>query len=305
MIAVGIDLGGTKIEAQVFGSDWTPVDRRRVRTPQTYDALIKQIADLVTWANDLGDQPMPIGLGTAGLINPKTGIATAANLPIHGHPFARDLSATLGRHIAILNDSQAIALSEAVFGAGREYSSILSLSLGTGVSGAFVRQGQLYSGFSHTSGEFGHIAAPAHLVQKYALPVVACGCGQIGCIETLISGAGLSRIAKQIMAVDVSPEQVIASRADDPAAQQVWEVWCALTADLLRTLMRTFDPDCFVLGGGLSAIPDIAADLTTAADAVQFTGFEVAPIRLAKGGETSGARGAAYAAWQAGMDHDG
>lgn len=296
MIAVGIDLGGTKIEAQVFGRDWQRMHTRRIATPVSYAKLIDDIVGFVTWAQSFSDRPISVGIGSAGLLNPQTGLIISANLPSHGKPFAVDVSQAVGRPITLLNDSQALALSESVFGAGRSYATVLSLVMGTGVSGAFVTNKTISNGHTQTSGEFGHIAAPAHLVQAHGLPLVACGCGQVGCIETLLNGAGLTRIAAQVMGEHLTPEVIMAQRSDDPRARKVWDIWCALGGDLIRTLTRTFDPDCIVLGGGLSQIDDVALDLAKAAQAVQFADFGLAPILCAEGGGTSGARGAAYQA---------
>lgn len=296
MIAIGIDLGGTKIAARIFDENWQVSADRRVPTPSSYDALIAALAGLVAWADDAADRPLPLGIGSAGLVHPATGLCLAANLPTQGKPFARDLAAAIGRPVTFLNDSQAMALSEAVFGAGKPYRHVLALVLGTGVSGGSAISGQLWTGPTHTGGEFGHIAAPAHLVKAYDLPVLPCGCGQIGCIETLISGAGLGRIAQKVMGRVLSPETLVAIRASDPDAAKVWDIWCALTGDLVRTLTRTLDPDCFILGGGLSKIARVDADIAAAARSAQFAGFEIAPILIAQGGDDSGARGAAYAA---------
>lgn len=296
MIAVGIDLGGTKIEAQVFDGSWACIDTLRIPTPVSYDALLDDIAGLVAWAQRHAVSPVPVGIGSAGLVNPRTGVMTAANLPSHQKPFAADLAKAVGRSVTLLNDSQALALSEAVFGAGRGYPTMLALVLGTGVSGALVQHGVLHRGAMQTAGEFGHIAAPAHLVATHGLPLVACGCSQTGCVETLLSGAGLGRIAAQVLGAALSPEAIVEGRRDDPRARAVWDIWCALAADLIRTLTRTCDPHCIVLGGGLSQIDGLAHDLSQAAQAIQFTGFDVPPILLAQGGHTSGARGAAYEA---------
>jgi len=116
-------------------------------------------------------------------------------------------------------------------------------------------------------------------------------------VETYIAGPGLVRIAKHMLGLDLTPIEIAARRGGDTA--DVWAVWCALTADLLHSLTLTVDPDLIVLGGGLSGIDGIVADLTAAAQAAQIGDFAVPPIVLAQGGETSGARGAAYAAWQA------
>jgi predicted NBD/HSP70 family sugar kinase len=304
MIAVGIDLGGTKVEAQVFDDQWQCVDIKRVPTAATYGALLQDMAGLVAWADQLAHDALPIGVGAAGLVNPESGVTVSANLPINGKAFPADFAAVLSRPVTLINDSQALAISEANFGAAKEYQTILALALGTGISGAVALDGALQTGHSRTAGEFGHIASPAHLVSAFDLPLVQCGCGQIGCIETLISGPGLSRIALTMMGQSLTPQDVITARAQNPLAQEVWDIWCALTGDLVRTLTRTLDPDCIVLGGGLSKIDGIAVDLAVAARKTQFEGFEIAPILLADGGDTSAARGAAFAAISQGARDD-
>ena len=294
--ALGIDLGGTKIAAHIYDSHWQLVERRRVATPDDYTALIGVLAELVFWADTMAGRPVPVGIGAAGLINPVDGTALAANLPTAGKHFPADVGHAVGRPVMFLNDSRALTLSEAALGAGRGYRTVMSLILGTGVGGGIAIDGQLLFGASQTGGEFGHISASAALVAQYDLPLVACGCGRTGCIETLICGAGLSRIGMVTMGQMLDAPTLIGRRDTDPDAQAAWDIWCTLTADLLRSLILTVDPDCIILGGGLSQIPDIATDLWAATARAHLPGFPVPPILLAEGGDTSGARGAAYAA---------
>lgn len=298
MIAAGIDLGGTKIELQIFGGDWKVVERRRVETPQVYSDLVGEIVNLVAWANAQSGRNLPVGIGAAGLINPATGLALTANLCASGKPLHRDLIEAAGRDLTYVNDCRALALSEAIFGAGREYTKVLSLILGTGVGGGLAIDGKIFSGPSMTGGEFGHISAPAHLVAEYDLPIVKCGCGRMGCVETYIAGPGMSRIAQSIMGEAVSPPEIIAQRDTNPKAQKTWEIWCEITADLLRSLILSVDPDVIIVGGGLSKIEGVTLALAEATERAQFPEFSVPPIVLAQGGDASGARGAAYAAFQ-------
>lgn len=298
MTAIGIDLGGTKIECQVFADDWSVQDRHRVETPADYDTLVAAIRDLITWGAGAAGATAPVGIGAAGLINPADGTALTANLPATGKPIPADISAAVGRPVTYINDCRALALSEAVFGAGKPYRTVMSLILGTGVGGGLAIDGQLLTGPTRTGGEYGHVSAPAHLVARHNLPILSCGCGRMGCIETLISGTGLARIGQITMGRTISAPDLVAARATDPQAQAAWDIWCDLTADLICAMVLTVDPDCIVLGGGLSRIPDLATDLTQAAQAAQLPGFDIPPILLAEGGDTSGARGAAYAASQ-------
>lgn len=299
MIAAGLDLGGTKIEAQVFAPDWSVLAKRRVDTPRTYAALVAAMAELIAWAKGALDIPadIPIGIGAAGLIDPATGKALTANICANGQTLPRDVAQASGCAITYINDCRALALSEAVFGAGRGHGTVMAVILGTGVGGGIAVDGALRFGPAHVGGEFGHCAAPAALVAQYDLPLVQCGCGRMGCIETYISGPGLSRLALALTGQDVSPREVAKARAG--AMAQVWEAWCALVADMLRNLVLTVDPDMIVLGGGLSTIEGVAGDLSRATQAAQIGDFTVPPIVLAQGGDTSGARGAAYAAWLA------
>ena len=296
MTSGGIDLGGTKIEAQIFGPDWTLRDRRRIDTPRDYPALVAAMAQQVAWIEGRAGGAVPVGVAAAGLVNPATGHAYTANLPATGHPFPADIAAAAGRAVTYVNDCRALTLSEAIFGAARGLSPVAGLILGTGIGGGLAVQGRLIPGLAMMGGEFGHMAAPAHLVMAHGLPVVRCGCGRMGCMETLIAGPGLTRLAHALTGRALTPPQVALQRATDPAIARVWQVWCDLVAELLITLVFTADPAAIVLGGGLSQIDGVADDLTVALRAAQLPGFAIPRILIAQGGDASGARGAAYAA---------
>lgn len=296
MIAAGIDLGGTKIEAQIFDGDWHVVDKKRVETPKDYPALVAAISDLIVWVDAAAGQQLPVGIGAAGLINPATGNALTANICASGHPLPDDIAKAIGRPITYINDCRALALSEAVFGAGQNHATVMSLILGTGIGGGIAIDGKLLAGPTKTGGEFGHCSAPAALVSHYELPVMQCGCGRLGCAETYIAGPGLERMAQTLTGHPMTTHDIAAQDTAD--AIKVWQVWQAFTADLLRNLILTVDPDVIILGGGLSNIANVTDDLTRATQAAQIGDFQVPPIVLAQGGDASGARGAAYAAWQ-------
>ena len=299
MIAAGIDLGGTKIEAQIFATDWTVMDRRRIETPHDYNGLVAAMADQIAWIDATTGRAPPVGVAAAGLVNPATGHAYTANLPATGHPFPADISRAAGRPVTYINDCRALTLSEAIFGAAQGMSPVVGLIIGTGIGGGVAVNGKLIIGPAMVGGEFGHTYAPAHLVGQYGLPVVRCGCGRMGCVETLIAGPGLTRIAKTITGQAMSPHEVVAAKAKDQKTALAYSIWCELVAELLMTLSFTIDPAAIVLGGGLSKIPGLVADLTAAQSRAQLPGFVIPEIMLAQAGDASGARGAAYAAVQA------
>ena len=296
-LSAGIDLGGTKIETQVFAPDWSLTARRRRETPRDYAALVAAMAEEVAWAEAEGAGP--VGIAAAGLVNPRTGLALTANLVAMGMPFPADIEARAGRPVTYVNDCRALTLSEATFGAARGLSPVAGLILGTGIGGGLAVDGRLVPGPSATGGEFGHTAAPAHIVVSLGLPVVPCGCGRTGCIETLIAGPGLLRLARHFGCAAESPEALAAARATNGSAREAWAAWCALVGELVVTLAHVADPAAVVLGGGLSRIDGVAEDVARAAQAAALPGYAVPRIMLAEGGDASGARGAALAAKEA------
>ena len=293
MTAVGIDIGGTKIETQIFDESWAKIASQRVATPTNYAGLIDAIAQQVEWAETHANGA-PIGIGSAGLVNPATGLALTANLPATGKPLIADIEVRVGRRVYYINDCSALTLSESEFGAGRDARVVVGLILGTGVGGGVAVDGRLIEGPAGIGGEFGHVQAPARVVLAHNLPAVACGCGRTGCVETLIAGPGLSRLAKLKTGQELDPAAIAAQRKTDPDLAKVWAIWCDLVAELLLTITFTVDPDVVVLGGGLSRIDGMAQDISDALRSVQLKGFRTPEVRIAEGGDASGARGAAF-----------
>lgn len=296
MIAAGIDLGGSKIEAQMFGADWSAKAKRRVETPKAYADLVSVMAETLAWV-EAQAPGLPVGISAAGLINPATGLALTANLAATGHPFPADVEAAAGRKVRFVNDCRALTLSEAVFGAARGLSPAVGLILGTGIGGGVAVDGRLVEGPSATGGEFGHFPLSAVPVARQGLPILACGCGRQGCTETLIAGPGLSRLVALKTGQSLTPPE-IAARRTDPDLAGPWAIWLDCLTDLLVTLTLTIDPTCIVLGGGLSQIAGLLDDVQPRLNAAQLAGFRAPLLRIAEGGDASGARGAAWAAWK-------
>ena len=290
-IASGIDLGGTKIEAQVFAPDWSLLARHRWPTPRDYPALLQALVGAIRWCETQGASP--VGISAAGLINPATGLALTSNLPATGHPFPADLARAAGSKVAWSNDCRALTLSEATLGAARTADPAVGLILGTGVAGGVVTGGKLLPSPAATGGEFGHFPLAAAPVIAHNLPLLGCGCGREGCAETYLSAPGLSRIAAHLTGQSHAPETIVAGRATTPAFQMAWDIWLDLATEFLITLCLTIDPQVIVLGGGLSRTPNLTQDLTRRLTKASFGGFPIPALRLAEGGDASGARGAA------------
>lgn len=293
--AFGVDVGGTKIEAKVFDGQWRTLRSRRVPTPDSYDALLDALTDLVAWLREGSDAPIRVGFGLPGYIDPATGESITSNIDAKGRGLRRDLAAIPGLRPVFENDCNCFALSEALFGAGRGYRTVVGVILGTGIGGGVVVDGRLQTGARGAVGEFGHIGIAAALAGKHRLPLVACGCGRTGCYETIASGRGLPRLCESLTGVRASGQAVAAAASrGDAAMQGVLDVWAEIVAELIAVIQCVADPDCIVLGGGLSQIPGVEDMVRKAAHPILLPALEKPVIVRAEGGDSSGTRGAAF-----------
>ena len=297
MINVGLDIGGTKIETRIFDESWSEIGRHRVETPKSYDAILGAIARELNDAENNYGAPHAIGIGTAGHVDAKAGTVTAANLELNGQPLVKDLAETHNRHVTLMNDASALALSEAHLGAARHAMSSLVIILGTGLGARMAVKSDSDAFPIVSGGEFGHTPIPAQVLAPLELPLLDCTCGRVGCYETYVSGSGLERLATQMLKHKVSATEIASGRAEQLAP--VWAAFCTLTASFICTLQTMLETEVIVLAGGLSKTIGIEKDLNAATQSSDIRPFRTAPIVLAEGGDASGARGAALCAWHA------
>lgn len=300
----GIDLGGTKIEACLFDANLDPLTSRRIATPATsYPALVDALVEQYTWLRAVagtdfthtGD--LPLGIGIPGLIDRQSGLSRTANLPASGMPLCADLARRIGFTVPIENDCKCFALSEATGGAGVGFTTVFGLILGTGCGGGVCHQGRLVAGHNGLPGEVGHIGLPAHRSALRDVPALRCGCGRTGCFETVVSGPGMQALARQLTGADISPERIVAlASSGHDAMRRVYDIWLDVLCELLHVIQLTIDPDCIVLGGGLSRIGGIAGDLSDRFALHRLEGTEGPAILAARFGDSSGVRGAAMLA---------
>ena len=188
---IGIDLGGTKIEAIALDAEGRERARKRIPSPRSYDATIAAIRDLVAALEAETGEQGTVGIGMPGAVSPATGLVKNANSTwLIGHPFGRDLEAALGREVRLANDADCFALSEATDGAAAGAKTVFGVILGTGVGGGIVVNGALLSGPNAIAGEWGHNSLPFVLADE--MPGPDCYCGKKGCIETWVSGPGFA-----------------------------------------------------------------------------------------------------------------
>ncbi len=297
---LGIDLGGTKIEAAVLDAAGSFKFRERIPTPQgDYQATLKGIETLVLRAESaLHAQITAVGVGHPGSTNPLNGqIRNANSTCLNGQTLQHDLQALLARPIKLANDADCLALSEATDGAARDFASVFGVILGTGVGGGWVISGRLLQGPNGLSGEWGHNPLPVSSADELTRP--ACYCGKHACIEAWLSGPALvadyQRHTHDLSINDV-PELINATAQGNASAQQALDRHTQRLACALATLINAVDPEAIVLGGGVSQRPGLIQDLYTALPAHLFLpiGTPVQTrILLPAFGDSSGVRGAA------------
>lgn len=291
---IGIDVGGTKIEGIALESDGRALARRRVPTPRgDYDATLAAIASLVESVERDAGRQGSIGVGIPGAPSPATGLVKNANSTwLIGRPLQADLERTLGRPVRLANDANCFALSEATDGAGAGSKVVFGVILGTGCGGGIVVDGGLLAGPNAIAGEWGHNPMPWPTQGEWPGP--PCYCGRTGCIEVFLSGPGLAREYAS-RGGDEAPALEVARRASsgDPLAAATLDAYEDRLARALTTVMNLLDPDVIVLGGGLSNIDRLYANVP---GLLRPFGDEAPRTRVVRAafGDSSGVRGAAW-----------
>lgn len=294
---IGVDLGGTKTEIMVLDTEGKPILRRRRPTPPGYSASLRNIADMVAQAEQETGQQASVGVGIPGCLSPATGLVKNANSTVlNGHPFDRDLAALLGRDVRVANDANCFALSEAVDGAGAGHGLVFGIILGTGTGAGIVINGRILTGRHGLAGEFGHTPLPWPRPEE--LPLLPCWCGQFGCLELYLCGPGLARTCDGPDAKDATTLPARA-QAGDASAITALDLHTDRLARALAVITNLLDPDCIVLGGGLSNMPHLYTTLPTRMQSYVFSDQVSPQIVKALHGDSSGVRGAAWL-WPAG-----
>lgn len=253
---IGVDLGGTKIEAVVLDDAGREVFRRRVPTPRgDYRRTLSAIAALVRDAEKAaGARGLPVGVGHPGALSAKTGLMKNCNSTcLNGRPLDKDLERILKRPVRMANDADCFALSEARDGAARGAAVVFGVILGTGVGGGVVVHGRLLQGPNHVAGEWGHNPLP--WPRDDERPGPRCYCGKTGCIETFLSGPGLERdYAGAGGRSGTAPEIAVRAARGERLAGAALARYEDRLARALATVVNLLDPDAVVLGGGLSNV---------------------------------------------------
>jgi fructokinase len=284
---IGIDLGGTKIEALALDAAGRDVFRKRVPTPRgDYAATIAAIRDLVREIDSSLRSRNTVGVGIPGAISQLTGLVKNANSTwLIGKPLKQDLEKALGRPVRIENDANCFALSEAVDGAGKGAAVVFGVILGTGVGGGIVIERKVITGANAIAGEWGHNPLPAPTADD--LPYPACYCGRTGCIETYLSGPGLSHDHERRTGQRLSPEEIVS------LGDQSFERYVERLARALASVINVLDPEVIVLGGGMSNVARLYTEVPRLWSRYVFSDRVATRLARPVHGDSSGVRGAA------------
>ena len=295
-IRLGIDLGGTKIEILALDREGRDRFRLRVDTPRgDYGATLAAIADLVDRADaELGARAATVGIGIPGIESPATGLVKNANSTwLIGHRLSADLERVLRRPVRLANDANCFAISEAADGAASGARVVFGVILGTGVGGGIVIDGHALVGANAIAGEWGHNALPWPADDER--PGRACYCGRSGCIESFLSGPGLSADVERVSGEAMTGEAIAtAAAAGHPAAAAALQRYEHRLARALAGVINILDPDVIVLGGGLSNIDRFYKNVPALWARWIFSDHIVTKLKKNAHGDSSGVRGAAW-----------
>jgi len=266
---IGVDLGGSKIEAIALDSNGKSLVRKRIATPKgDYEGTVRAVAALVLETEKKIGKKGRVGVGIPGALSRVTGLVKNANSTwLIGRDLKTDFEQALDREVRLANDANCFALSEAVDGAAAGAEVVFGVILGTGVGGGVVVRGEVLTGPNGIAGEWGHNPLP--LPQEEDLPLPECYCGRKGCIETYLCGPALEK----------NPDM---DRYEERLARA------------LAGVINVLDPDVIVLGGGISNVRRLYANVPRLWEPYVFSDQVATRLVQNRHGDSSGVRGAAW-----------
>ena len=290
---IGIDLGGTKIEGIALAEDGDVLYRDRIVAPTgNYQKTLEAIVALVTAIETEIGHHGTVGIGIPGNISTTTGLVKNANSTwLIGKPLEEDLTQQLQRPTKLANDADCFVLSEATDGAAAGQKCVFGAILGTGVGGGFYINGTLETGANRIRGEWGHNRL---YIADDPIPM-KCYCGQMGCVETYLSGPALSRAYNQLTGANLTAQKINdAALAGDVKAENILRQYEDRLALALRAVINVMDPNAIILGGGLSNLRRLYKNVKRKLEPYVFSDTVATALLPPKFGDSSGVRGAAW-----------
>jgi fructokinase len=293
-IRVGVDVGGTKIEALALDVDGTELGRHRVPTPVgDYEGTAEAVAALVRRLEGDTGRSALVGMGIPGTITARGLVKNSNSVCLNGKPFQQEVSRILDREVRCANDANCLAVSEATDGAGMGYGVVFAVILGTGCGGGVALNSRVHAGPNGVGGEWGHNTLPWMTEEEFPGP--DCYCGKRGCIETFISGTGFCRDHEKLSGKKLNGAEITAAaEAGDEVARRAVARLYERLARSLASAVNILDPDVIVIGGGLSQFSGIYSAVPPMLSQHVFGRECNTPVLQAKHGDSSGVRGAAW-----------
>ncbi|MEO5366878.1 MAG: ROK family protein [Magnetococcus sp. WYHC-3] len=294
-LRLGIDLGGTKMEAIALDLEGRELGRIRVPTPQgDYEGTLRELVALVTGLESRLGQHGTVGIGIPGAILPGSGVMKNGNSRhLVGKPLGADLERMLARPVRMGNDADCFCISEAVDGAAAGAKTVFGVILGTGCGGGWVVNGQPWQGPNAVAGEWGHVTLPWMTPEEF--PGHACYCGHRGCVESWLSGTALARHFNETHGTDWDARRIAAAAAQGEArAEAFMGRYETRLARALAGIINTLDPEVIVLGGGVSQVERLYTQVPTLWERWIFGNHATTRLVKNRHGDSSGVRGAAW-----------
>jgi fructokinase len=292
---IGIDWGGTKIEAIALDPDsYEEINRIRVDAPKdNYQEILKTVSSLISEIA-ANTNNYTVGIGMPGSLHPKTGLVQVSNTKaLEGQDVKRDLEKILGLEIKIANDADCLAISEATDGAGKNYNSVFAVILGTGVGAGYVHNKKLVVGPNKLTGEWGQNPIPGPM-DNYEKSIKR-HCGRIGAIEVFLSGPGLVQFYEYVSGNKLESRAIVEKyRNGEETASKVMDTYFERTARSFSSFVNILDPDVIVCGGGMSEIDELYFEIPKRIEQYIASNIFLTPIVKAEHGSSSGVRGAAH-----------
>tara|TARA_B110000858_G_scaffold197470_2_gene259207 strand:+ start:22338 stop:23255 length:918 start_codon:yes stop_codon:yes gene_type:complete len=297
---IGVDLGGTKIEGILLSPSGEVAEKIRVASPaQSYLGTVDALCDVIDQLQGLSpSKKYSVGIGAPGasFYSNEHNLELMKNCNstcLNGEPLKVDIEKRIGYATRLENDANCFVLSEAHYGAAMSARTVFGVILGTGTGGGIVIDKQLHTGPNRIAGEWGHNCVPSS-VRELIAQDRECYCGRKNCTETVLSGRGLKQSHFERSGIELEATEIasLATSGDLEAAETI-QTYCTQLARSLATVVNLIDPDMIVLGGGLSNISQLYAQLPSLMEEHVFTENILTTISAPKFGDASGAIGAA------------
>jgi len=291
---IGIDLGGTKIEGVALDDNGKELIRHRISTPSgDYSATLNAIVELVNYLESDTRHSGSVGIGTPGSLSPASHLLRNSNsVCMNGMPVKQDLEKLLNREIRLSNDANCFALSEATDGAAKGAVVVFGVIIGTGTGAGIVVNGKVLDGPNAIAGEWGHNPLPWPNGDE--LPGAECYCGKHGCIETFLSGPGLSHDYQAAAGNKLSALEIVEQAVQNRLANECLERYEDRMARGLAHIINILDPDVIVLGGGMSNVARLYQNVPKLLGSYVFSDVINTRLVAPMYGDSSGVRGAAW-----------